>query len=142
MTKPVDGQTVSVEYTGKLEDGTVFDSNVGGQPLNFVLGQQQVIPGFEDAVREMEVGASTEATIPPENAYGQPREELIITVDSEQFPDDMNPEVGMGVQLQSPQGQPIPAVIAAVEGDEVTLDANHQLAGKTLVFDIKLLGVE
>lgn len=141
MAKSQQGQTVSVEYTGRLEDGTVFDSNVGSTPLQFQLGGQQVIPGFENAVTGLEVGESVETTIPPENAYGEHRDELILEFGKEQFPPEVSPEVGMEVQLSGPQGQPIPATIAAVNDETVTLDANHRLAGQTLIFDIKLLDV-
>lgn len=141
MTQAQSGQTVSVEYTGKLQDGTVFDSNVGGQPLSFELGAGQVIPGFDDAVAGMTVGDSVEVTIPPEQAYGQPSEQLILELPIEQFPQDMEPEVGMQIQLTAQDGRPIPAAIAQVKTDSVIVDANHRLAGKTLVFDIKLLNV-
>ena len=141
MSKPTQGQTVSVEYTGRLKDGTVFDSNVDGNPLQFKIGEQQVIPGFEQAVVDLGIGESTETTITPENAYGERRNDLILEFGKEQFPDDVTPEVGMQVQLSGPQGQPIPATIAAVADETVTLDANHRLAGQTLIFDIKLLAV-
>ena len=140
MTKPTDGQTVSIHYTGTLEDGTVFDSSEGRDPLESTLGQGQVIPGFESAVRTLDVGESTKTTIPPEEAYGQRREDMIVTIARDQFPDDMAPQPGMDVYLQAGQ-QPIPATIINVEPDAVTLDANHKLAGKTLVFDIELVSV-
>ena len=142
MAKPQQGQKVSVEYTGRLEDGTVFDSNVDGAPLEFQLGQQQVIPGFENAVAGLEVGESVETTIAPENAYGFHRDDLMLEFGKEQFPPEMSPEVGMQVQLSGPQGQVIPATITAINQQSVTLDANHQLAGQTLIFDIKLLEVQ
>lgn len=140
MSKPVDGQTVCIHYTGKLPDGTVFDSSEGRDPLEFTLGEKQVIPGFEKAVRQLEVGESTETTIPPEQAYGERRDDMIVTLDKGQFPPEQNPEVGMQVYLQAGEN-PIPAVVTAVQPDSVTLDANHRLAGRTLIFDIELVDV-
>lgn len=141
MTQLQDGQTVDVHYTGRLEDGSVFDSSEGREPLQFTLGAGQVIPGFEDAVRELSIGESTETTIPPEQAYGQHNPEMVMQLPRNQFPPDMTPEVGMQVGLQSPQGQAIPATITVVEDEVVTLDANSPLAGKTLIFELTLVSV-
>lgn len=140
MTKPIDGQTVAIHYTGSLEDGSVFDSSQGRDPLEFTLGAGQVIPGFESAVRTLEVGEKTKTTVPPEEAYGERREDMIITLDRSQFPPEADPEVGLQVYLQAGE-QPVPATIVAVQDESVVLDANHQLAGKTLVFDIELVSV-
>ncbi|MGJ3237375.1 MAG: FKBP-type peptidyl-prolyl cis-trans isomerase [Anaerolineae bacterium] len=140
MAKPVDGQTVNIHYTGSLEDGTVFDSSEGRDPLQFTLGEGQVIPGFESAVRSLDVGESTKTTIPPEHAYGERREDMIVTLDRSQFPDDAEPQIGMEVYLQAGD-QPIPASITDVKAETITLDANHRLAGQTLVFDIELVSV-
>lgn len=139
MTKPIDGQTVQIHYTGTLEDGTVFDSSDGRDPLEFELGAGQVIPGFEIAVRTLEVGEKTKTTIPPEQAYGEKRDDMVITLDRDQFPTDSDPEVGMQVYLQA-GNQPVPATITHVGVDTLILDANHRLAGKTLIFDIELVG--
>lgn len=97
-----------MEYTGRLTDGTVFDSNVDGNPLQFTISQQQVIPGFEQAVTGLEIGESTETTIPPENAYGERRNDLILEFGKEQFPDDVKPEIGIQVKLSGHQGKPHP----------------------------------
>lgn len=141
MTQLQNGQTVDVHYTGRLEDGSVFDSSEGREPLQFTLGAGQVIPGFEDAVRGLNIGESTETTIPPEQAYGQHNPEMVMQLPRNQFPPDMTPEVGMQVGLQSPQGQAIPATITVVEDEVVTLDANSPLAGKTLIFELTLVSV-
>ena len=141
MTQLQDGQTVNVHYTGRLEDGTVFDSSQDREPLQFTLGAGQVIPGFEDAVRGLSVGESTETTIPPEQAYGERNPDMVMQLPRNQFPPDMTPEVGMQVGLQSPQGQSIPAMIVAVDDEAVTLDANSPLAGKTLIFELTLVSV-
>lgn len=140
MAKATDGQTVSIHYTGSLEDGEIFDSSEGRDPLEFTLGGGQVIPGFEAAVRTLEIGESTKTTIPPEQAYGERREDMIVTLDRSQFPPDAQPEIGMEVYLQAGQ-QPIPASIIEVNADSITLDANHRLAGKTLIFDIELVSI-
>lgn len=140
MSTPTDGQTVNIHYTGSLEDGTVFDSSAGRDPLEFTLGAGQVIPGFESAVLTLEIGESTKTTIPPEEAYGEYREDMIVTLDRSQFPDDAEPEIGMEVYLQA-GNQPVPASIVEVMPDAIILDANHRLAGKTLIFDIELVSV-
>ncbi|MEM9953310.1 MAG: peptidylprolyl isomerase [Chloroflexota bacterium] len=140
MAKPIDGQTVQIHYTGTLEDGTVFDISKGRDPLEFTLGAGQVIQGFESAVRTLDVGESTKTTIPPEKAYGERSDEMVITLDRSQFPPDANPEIGMQVYVQA-GNQPIPATVTAITDDGITLDANHRLAGKTLIFDIELVSV-
>lgn len=140
MTTPIDGQTVGIHYTGTLQDGSVFDSSEGRDPLEFTLGARQVIPGFESAVRTLKIGEKTTTTIAPENAYGERREDMIVTLDRSQFPPDGEPEIGLQVYLQAGD-QPIPATIIALADDSVTLDANHSLAGKTLIFDIELVSI-
>lgn len=141
MSKAENGNLVSVEYTGRLTDGTVFDSNVGEESLQFTLGAGQVIPGFEDAVRGLSIGESVETTIAPENAYGYHNEELVLEFALEQFPADAAPEVGMEVVLSNGMQQ-IPATVVEVSDESVMLDANHRLAGETLIFTIKLVAVE
>lgn len=141
MTQLQDGQTVDVHYTGRLEDGTVFDSSEGREPLQFTLGAKQVIAGFEAAVRGLSIGESVETTIPPEQAYGERDPNLIMQMPRNQFPPDMTPEVGMQIGLQSPQGQAVPAMIVAVDDEAVTLDANSRLAGKTLIFELTLVSI-
>ena len=142
MAEAQTGDTVKVHYTGRLEDGTVFDSSEGREPLGFELGSGQVIPGFEQAVVGLEPGASRTTTIPPEEAYGAIRDDLIIEVERSQVPPELNPEVGQQLQLTLSDGQAVPVVIKKVGDEALTLDANHPLAGKTLVFDIELVEVE
>ncbi|WP_028322089.1 FKBP-type peptidyl-prolyl cis-trans isomerase [Desulfatiglans anilini] len=139
MTKAKNGDKAKVHYTGRLEDGTVFDSSNGREPLEFTLGEGQLIQGFEQGVLGMQVGESKTVTISPEEGYGHPKEELKVTVSKTDFPADIEPEIGQRLQLQNMQGQPIPVIISAVEGETVTLDANHPLAGKTLHFDLELM---
>jgi peptidylprolyl isomerase len=135
------GDRVKVHYTGSLADGTVFDSSQGRDPLEFVVGQHQVIAGFEDAVEGMNVGESTETTIPADQAYGQRRDDLMLTVPRAQMPPNMEPQVGMQLQLRQPNGRPAIARITAVTDDAVTLDVNHPLAGQDLSFTIELVEI-
>lgn len=137
-----DGDTVSLHYTGSLDDGTVFDSSEGGQPLSFVVGSGQVIPGFDDGVRGMTVGESRDIVITPEQAYGDYHEELVKVVPRSAFPPNVTPAVGLAFELELPSGQTMPVRIIDVEGDNVTLDANHLLAGETLHFRVTLVDKE
>ena len=134
MAQAQSGDTVRVHYTGKLADGTVFDSSQGRDPLEFTLGTGQVIPGFEAAVTGMEPGQEQSVTIPAEQAYGPPKPELMIEVPRTQFPPDIDPEVGQRLQMNN--GQQTAVVTVQQVGDgAVKLDANHPLAGKDLTFD-------
>lgn len=141
MSVVKNGDTVKVHYTGQLEDGSVFDSSVQREPLEFTLGQGQLIPGFEKAVIGLKVGESTTANIPSAEAYGEPNPQMIIEVDKSQLPADLEPEVGVQLQLNQPDGQVIPVQITKVEGENVTIDANHPLAGKDLTFNIELVEI-
>lgn len=142
MSTVKDGDTVKVHYTGKLNDGSVFDSSQDREPLEFTLGEGQLIPGFEDAVTGMEQGDSTTVTIPSDEAYGERRDDLELEVAKNELPDNIEPEVGMQLQMQQQEsGQAVPVQITKVEDDKVTLDANHPLAGKDLTFDIELVDI-
>ncbi|ABN57691.1 MULTISPECIES: FKBP-type peptidyl-prolyl cis-trans isomerase [Methanoculleus] len=141
MAQAKEGDTVKVHYTGKLEDGTVFDTSEERAPLEFTIGSGQIIPGFERAVVGMEPGEAKTATIPPEEAYGPRRDEMTITVDREQFPEDINPEPGQQLQVQQPDGRAAIVVVSDVSESSVTLDANHPLAGQPLTFDIELVDI-
>ncbi len=134
------GDTVRVHYNGRLTDGAVFDSSEGREPLTFVVGMGQVIPGFERAIMGLEPGDSTTVTIEPEDAYGPHFDELRHAVSLEDFATD--PYVGGEVNLTAPDGDEMRGRIVAVEGDKVTLDFNHPLAGQELVFEVTLVGVE
>jgi peptidylprolyl isomerase len=141
MAQAQNGDTVRVHYTGKLEDGTVFDSSQGRDPLEFTLGSGQVIAGFDDAVSGMEPGSAKTVTIPAERAYGARRDELLLQVDRSQFPDNADPAPGQQFQM-SQGGQNFVVSVAAVEGSQVTLDANHPLAGQDLTFELELVAVK
>jgi len=136
------GDTVRVHYTGSLTDGTVFDSSREREPLSFQVGAGQVIAGFNDAVEGMEVGDKVDVTIESKDAYGDYREDFVINVNPSDIPDEIDPEVGMDLQLHQQDGGAIPVKITAVSDDAVTLDANHPLAGKDLKFEIELVGIE
>lgn len=135
------GDTVKVHYTGKLDDGSIFDSSVSRQPLEVTLGQGQLIPGFENAVIGMSVGDKTTTNIPASEAYGEHQDNLEVTVEKSQLPADIIPEIGMQLQLNQPNGQAIPVQITHVDETNIVLDANHPLAGKDLTFEIELLEI-
>jgi len=142
MSKVKDGDTVKVYYTGKLEDGTVFDSSKEGEPLELTIGAGNVIEGFEKGVIGMERGSSKTVTIPPEEAYGSMNEELVAKVKKENFPENITPVIGEQLQLKQQDGNIVNVTIAEIRGDTVTLDANHPLSGKTLIFDIELVEIK
>jgi peptidylprolyl isomerase len=141
MTAVKQGDTVRVHYTGRLEDGTVFDSSVERDPLEFTIGEGQIIPGFEGAVVGMEAGDSKTVLIDSTNAYGPHFEELVQVVDRDQIPGDIELEVGVQLQANHPQGGPLILTITDFCETTVTLDANHPLAGKDLTFEIEVLSV-
>lgn len=136
-----DGDTVQVHYTGKLEDGTVFDTSEGREPLEFRLGTGQVIAGFDRAVDGMAPGDEKVVRLEPNDAYGERRDDLVLDVPKEQLPDGLDPEIGMELALRGEDGRQLPVRVTDVAGDAVTLDANHPLAGEPLVFELKLVGV-
>ena len=141
MTPAQNGNTVKVHYTGKLDDGTVFDSSIDREPLEFQVGENQVIPGFDRGVIGMKIGESKTLTIPPEDAYGPVRDDMIVEVKKDKIPEDIDTAVGAKLQIQQPNGQPVPVTVTGATDDTVTLDANHPLAGKTLIFDVELVEI-
>ncbi|MFP4451797.1 MAG: peptidylprolyl isomerase [Desulfobacterales bacterium] len=132
------GDKVKIHYKGKLDDGSVFDSSEGRDPLEFKIGDGNIIPGVEEAVLGMEPEETKEATIPPEKAYGEYRDEMIIEVDRSQFPEHIDPEPGQQLELKQSEGQNVVVTVTDVGEEKVTLDANHPLAGKDLTFEITL----
>ncbi len=141
MAQAKAGDVVRVHYKGYFDDGTVFDTSRNAEPFEFTLGNDMVIPGFENAIIGMEVGDVRTVKIPPEEGYGERREDLVIEVDRNQVPPDIQPEVGMMLQLQSGQGEAIPVMVTAVSETTITLDGNHPLAGKQLNFEIELVEI-
>lgn len=141
MTEARSGSTVHVHYTGSLADGSVFDSSNGRDPLAFTLGQNQVIPGFENAVAGMQVGEEKTVTIPAAEAYGPHRDELVLVVERSQLPEGLDPATGQQLQL-SQGGQSYLVTVTDVSEQEVVLDANHPLAGRDLTFELRLVDVD
>lgn len=141
MAQAKHGDTVKVHYTGKLDDGTVFDTSVDRDPLQFTIGEGQIIPSFEQAVLGMNPGESKTIKIPTDEAYGTHREEMVMVVDRNQLPADLNPEVGQQLQSRQPGGRTIVVTVTDVSESSVTVDANHPLAGKDLNFDIQLIEI-
>jgi len=138
--KPQNGDTVRVHYTGTLADGTEFDTSRGRDPISFTLGDGDVIPGFETAVAELEVGQSATVTIPAAEAYGDRNEDALQQFPIEAFGESV-PQVGWGVELQNPQGQRVNAMVVEIGDETVTLDFNHPLAGQDLTFDLELVQI-
>jgi peptidylprolyl isomerase len=135
------GDIVKVHYTGRLPDGTQFDSSANEEPLEFQLGEGEVIPGFEQAVLGMNPGESKTTTISAEEAYGAYDEDLVMEVGRDEFPQNIEPKVGQRLQLRQEGGEPFGVVVTEVGSDTVTLDANHPLAGQALTFEIELVEV-
>lgn len=141
MTQAKVGDTVRVHYTGKLVDGTVFDSSSNRDPLEFAIGSGGIIPGFEQAVIGMNPGDSKTTHIPADQAYGPHRQEMVLVVEREQIPPDIEIQVGQQLQLRQENGYALPVIVTEVEEAQVTLDANHPLAGEDLIFDIQLVEI-
>ena len=135
-----DGDTIKIDYTGTLDDGSVFDSSENhGQALEFTVGSGKVIKGFDDAVRNMELGEKKEFRLEPAEAYGEYKDALIDTVSRDFVQASMDMEIGKTFLVQTPNGQQMPAKIIDLTDDEVTFDLNHPLAGKALTFNIKIV---
>lgn len=141
MVKAKVGDVVKVHYTGRLRDGTVFDTSVGGEPLEFTLGLGQLIPAFEEAIIGMSPGESKTFEVPAEEAFGPYREELVLVIERERLPQEMHLEVGQQLLLRDPQGQAFRVTVVDLSEDTVTLDANHPLAGEDLIFEVQLLEI-
>jgi len=135
------GDTVQVHYTGSLEDGTIFDSSESRAPIVLTLGGGDVIRGFEEAIVGMAVGDTKIETIDVQRAYGDRRDDLIFRVDRERLPSDEELAVGDVLRVGFPDGGSTTVQVTAVDGETVTLDANHPLAGKTLVFELELVSI-
>lgn len=136
------GDTVRVHYHGRLTNGTTFDSSEGRDPLEFIVGSGQVIKGFDNGVVDMTIGEKRTLEIPVDQAYGPKNEELIMEFPKDNIPADLNPQVGMDLQMSNPQGQVFPVKVAAIGDNSITLDANHPLAGEALIFDIEIVEIK
>ena len=140
--KVKNNDTVKVHYTGKLTNGQIFDSSVDKQPLEFQLGQGMIIPGFEQGLIDMSVSEKKTVTIPEAEAYGEVRKELFQEVPKSDLPSEIDPQVGMGLMAQNPDGTERQLRVAEVRNDSIVIDANHPLAGQDLVFDLELVEIK
>ncbi|MDC6363324.1 MULTISPECIES: FKBP-type peptidyl-prolyl cis-trans isomerase [Flavobacteriaceae] len=141
MSKVKENDTVKVHYTGKLTNGQIFDSSLQREPLEVALGQGQLIPGFEKGLIDMAVNEKKTITIAKEEAYGEVNESLFQKISKSQLPEDLKPEVGMGLVGSNADGQQQQFRVAKVEADDIILDGNHPLAGQDLVFDLELVEI-
>tara|TARA_R110000787_G_scaffold22308_2_gene64925 strand:+ start:11714 stop:12160 length:447 start_codon:yes stop_codon:yes gene_type:complete len=142
MNQVKENNTVKVNYTGKLSDGQVFDSSEGKEPLEFTLGQGQLIPGFEKGIIDMKLNEKKTITIAKEEAYGEINADLKQEVKKTDLPQDIAPEVGMGLVSKSPDGQEMNLRVVEVREDSIVIDGNHPLAGKDLVFDVEVVAIK
>ena len=142
MSQVRENDTVKVHYTGKLTDGQVFDTSEGKDPIEFTLGKGQLIPGFEKGLLDMKVNEKKTITIPKEEAYGEPREDLVQEVEKTQLPEEIKPEVGMGLVSKTPDGREMNLVVAEVKEETIVVDGNHPLAGKDLIFDLEVVEIK
>ncbi|MBT9384511.1 peptidylprolyl isomerase [Pseudooceanicola sp. CBS1P-1] len=136
------GDTVRIHYTGTLTDGTTFDSSAGREPLEFTVGSGQIIPGLDKAIPGMAVGDTKKVEIPCLEAYGERDPNATQAVPRSAIPDTIPLELGLQLQMQTPDGRAIPVVVTEIGEEEVTLDANHMLAGKDLVFDVEMVEIK
>ncbi|QXP72590.1 peptidylprolyl isomerase [Tenacibaculum sp. HL-MS23] len=141
MSQVKENNTVKVNYTGKLSDGQIFDSSEGKEPIEFTLGEGRLIPGFEKGLIDMKLNEKKTITIAKEEAYGDVNESLIQEVNKTDLPQDMAPQVGMGLVSKSPDGQEFNLVITEVKEESVIIDGNHPLAGKELIFDLEVVAI-
>jgi peptidylprolyl isomerase len=137
-----DGNTVQIHYKGTLEDGTVFDTSRGRQPMEFTLGAGDVIVGFDKAVNGMRVGEVKTVTIPAAEAYGPRRDELVQIIGRDKLPENMEPSIGQQLEMSQPDGGTITVVVTEVSGGSITVDGNHPMAGKDLTFEIELVSIK
>ena len=142
MTKTVKkGDKVKIHYTGRIKDGSVFDSSIEREPIEFEIGSGRVIAGVDKGVIGMKPGEKKEVAVPPQEGYGEYEQKLLIDVPMDKIPKDIKPEVGMRLQMVNNMGQPLPVLVTEVNDESVKLDANHPLAGKDLVFNIELVEI-
>ena len=141
MTTAKKGDAIKVHYSGRLEDGTSFDSSRGGDPLALTLGKGEVIPGFDQAIEGMSLGESKTVTIPAEQAYGPRIDELVVVLERKDMPEDIDLSIGRQLEVTQEEGESFVVEVTSLSDTTVTLDANHPLAGKDLIFDIELVEI-
>lgn len=142
MADAQQGDTVKVHYKGMLQDGTVFDDSADREPLEFTIGNGEIIPGFEEAVVGMSPGESQTVELASDEAYGPHRDDLVAAVSRSELPDDLDPEVGQRLEIQQRDGQSMVVKVTEVDESTITLDGNHPLAGQDLTFEIELVDIE
>jgi FKBP-type peptidyl-prolyl cis-trans isomerase 2 len=142
MQQVQNGDKIKVHYHGKLRSGETFDTSDGREPLEFTVGSGQVIKGFDEGVKGMKVGDKKTVEIQVTDAYGEKQQEMMIEFPKDQFPADMNPEIGMQLMMSNGSGQQFPVTVAEVKEESIVLDANHPLAGQDLIFDLELVSIE
>ncbi len=142
MNKVKGNDTVKVHYTGKLKNGEVFDSSLEREPIKVTLGQQSLIPGFENGLLNMELNEKKTVVIPMEDAYGDIKKELFQKVPKEELPEDLKPEIGMGLLAKSPDGSERQIKIVDIKKDAIIIDANHPLAGQELTFELEIVEIQ
>ena len=141
MSKAKNGDKIRIHYTGKLEDGNVFDNSIERQPLEFIVGDGEVMTGIDKGVIGMEPGDTKTIEIPPEEAFGPKRKELVIEVPKSELPNQITPTLGQRLKMHDPDGDHIELIITDINEETITLDANHPLAGHTLFFDLELVEI-
>jgi FKBP-type peptidyl-prolyl cis-trans isomerase SlpA len=141
MNQVTVNSTVKVHYTGKLADGEVFDTSDGKEPIEFTLGQGQLIPGFEKGLIDMKLNEKKTINMTKDDAYGEVNETLIQEVKKTDLPQDMEPKVGMGLVSKSPDGQEINLMVVEVKEETIVIDGNHPLAGRDLIFDLEVVEI-
>ena len=134
--------TIKVNYTGKLSNGLIFDTSEGKEPIEFILGQERLIPGFEKGLIDMKLNEKKTIEIAKDQAYGEPNPNLIQEVKKAELPQDMEPKVGMGLVSKSPEGQEINLMVVEVKEDSIVIDGNHPLAGHDLIFDVEVVEIK
>jgi len=142
MAQAKNGDKVSVHYTGKLVDGSIFDTTEGEEPLEFILGDGELIDGFEEGVLGMKIGEKKTVTLPPEKAYGEKQEEMLIEVPFSDMPADLELQIGDELEVTDEDDEPMLVIVSDVTADTVTLDCTSPLAGQTLIFDLELTAIQ
>lgn len=141
MAHPRSGDKVKIHYTGRLDDGRVFDSSKERTPIELTVGEERLLPGFEEALTGMEPGDERTVKIPADRAFGPHRPELMLSVGRDELPEHIKPQVGQQLQMQQGNGEVAVVTVAEVSDEQVTIDANHPLAGQDLTFDLELVEV-
>lgn len=141
MQKAEIGNRVKVHYTGFLSDGAVFDTSLEGEPLEFTIGNGEIIPGFENIVIGMQVGETKRVTVPCDEAYGEYNEDWVVKVPKSQLPANFQPQLGRHYEIAFGDGEPVDFFVVEIDDNSVTFDGNHPLAGQDLTFEVKLVEI-